>query len=452
MRNWKSWVIISFLAFIDIGVFYGIFYLAFLARNLLTPLIGYGTPWQVVIPIAQLGTLLGVGFFTVQGVYPGYGLTAVKELESLSKNITIIFFLLASVFFLIKPFQEFSRFVLFISWVFSLIIIPISHFIFRNILSRSSWYGIPVLVYGNGPWAKEVASSLKSVRRLGWNIQDLHPTSDLNKITSNNKKVQTAVLALESGEPVGELFRRLNQHFRKVVLVRQTDIFSSLWVTPRDLDGKLGLEFHYHLLERRATIAKRIIDIVGSLLLIFLLCPLFGIIILLIMLDSPGKIFFKQERIGQNFNKFNVLKFRTMEVGAEENLQQLFEESNGAHVEFRKFHKIENDPRITRMGKWLRRVYLDEIPQLWNVLRGEMSLVGPRPMVSNEIDKMGTYAPVVLRVKPGMTGWWQVRGMHQIDFDQRVQMEEYYISNWSLWMDIYIILKTVGVVLSGKGI
>ena len=112
---------------------------------------------------------------------------------------------------------------------------------------------------------------------------------------------------------------------------------------------------------------------------------------------------------------------------------------------------MEKDPRVTRVGTLLRRFYLDELPQLWNVLKGDMSLVGPRPVLDYEINKMEAYAPIILRVKPGMTGWWQVTSRHQIDFLQRVRTEEYYISNWSLWMDFYILMKTAWVVLGGKG-
>jgi len=132
-------------------------------------------------------------------------------------------------------------------------------------------------------------------------------------------------------------------------------------------------------------------------------------------------------------------------------LRHLLKESPTIRAEYSKYHKLRNDPRITRAGNLLRRLFLDEIPQLWNVLKGEMSLVGPRPVMDSETGKMGAYAPIVSRVKPGMTGWWQVMGRNQTTFRERFQMDEYYISNWSLWMDVYILLKTVWVVLSGSG-
>ena len=451
MRYWKSWIITSFFIISDIALFYGIFYCAFVIRNLFTPLIRYPTPWNIVLPIANLGAILGIGFFFIQGIYPGYGLTAVKELETISKNITIVFFLLASVFFLNKPFQEFSRFILLFSWLLSLLAFPVAHFILRNILSRSPWYGIPVVIYGKSPWAKDVSNSLKQARRIGWRPNELRPINEIEKTYLKSTPTLLAILAPESGESVENASRLLSLHFRKVLLIRKMDNFGSLWVKPRDLEGKLGLEFNYHLLGRRALFAKRLIDILGSLLLLSLLSPLVGFLILLIKLDSPGQVFFRQERVGQNFKKFKVLKFRTMILDAEKKLQELLEESADARVEFEKYHKLEYDPRLTRTGKYLRRLFLDEIPQLWNVLKGEMSLVGPRPVLDYEIEEMGIYAPIILRVKPGMTGWWQVTGLHKIDFQERVKMEEYYISNWSLWMDIYILLKTVWVVLNRSG-
>ena len=140
-----------------------------------------------------------------------------------------------------------------------------------------------------------------------------------------------------------------------------------------------------------------------------------------------------------------------MVIGAEEKLAKLLQEDPVAKAQYKEFHKLENDPRVTKFGDFLRKFSLDELPQLWNVFIGEMSLSGPRAYMPAELDEMGGYAPIILRVTPGMTGWWQVLGRHNTTFEKRLKMDEYYISNWSLWMDVYIFLKTIFVVIDGDG-
>lgn len=214
----------------------------------------------------------------------------------------------------------------------------------------------------------------------------------------------------------------------------------------------LNADFHYRVLKPDALLLKRSIDLLGALVGLVGLSPAFAILALLIKLDSPGPVFFRQQRIGKDFKPFQIIKFRTMTADAEQKLQTLLQQSPASRAEFEQYHKLRDDPRITRLGATLRRFHLDEFPQLWNVLRGEMSLVGPRPVLAAEVEEMGDYAPVILRVKPGITGWWQVTGKHSVDYAKRIQMETYYISNWSIWMDLTILFKTIGVVLNHKGL
>lgn len=440
----------------DALLLYAVFFLAVILRGILAPLIGFlvvidvNLNWETALPIAQLGILVGIATFLFQGFYPGYGLTAVKELERISKSVTLIFFLLAAVFYLNKPFQELPRSVLLIAWVLALGILPVAHFALRNILSRFSWYGVPVVIFGDDEWAQQVSRSLCSVRRLGWRPQAILPLHEMEK---EHPTVQTQVMIIAASldYPIEKYTRILNRHFQKVILVREADKFGSLWVEPRDLDGNLGLEFSYHLLGNTAIWSKRCLDILGSLVIFVIICPLLVILGLLIAIESPGPVVFFQERLGQNMRRFRVLKFRTMLNNAEPLLEKFLQENTLARAEYEKYHKLRHDPRVTRVGKWLRKYSLDEFPQLWNVLRGEMSLVGPRAYMPSELEEIGEYAPVILRVRPGITGWWQVMGRHQTSFRQRLQKDEYYISNWSFWMDIYIIMKTVWVVLTASG-
>lgn len=321
----------------------------------------------------------------------------------------------------------------------------------RNLLSRFSWYGIPIIVFGDETWSKEVATSLKYVRRLGWVPTQILPLDDIEQMKLSDSRDEMAILAPDTHTSIEKYARLLYQRFRRVLLIRKTDNFGSLWVEPRDLDGYLGLEFHYHLLARRNKWLKRIIDFLGSAFLILIFSPILILLSLLIAISSPGPVFYRQERLGKDFHPFHVLKFRSMVLGAEEKLQELLEKNLIAKTEYDKFHKLENDPRVTKIGTFLRKYSLDELPQLWNVLKGEMSLSGPRAYMSSELDNMGSYASTILRVTPGITGWWQVSGRNNTSFQKRLEMDEYYISNWSLWMDTYIILKTVLVVISGTG-
>mgnify|MGYP001032180867 CR=1 FL=1 len=196
---------------------------------------------------------------------------------------------------------------------------------------------------------------------------------------------------------------------------------------------------------------KRLFDLgLGSLLAI-LSAPFMLLILLLIKLDSPGPAVYAQERIGLRGKRIRYLKFRTMRLGAEQLLQELLEKDPQRRLEYETHHKLVRDPRVTRVGRLLRKFSLDELPQLYHVLTGDLSLVGPRAYMPNEYAQMGGYAELILQVRPGLTGWWQVMGRHTTTFQQRLQLDEYYLSNWSLWLDIYILLKTAWVVLSGIG-
>lgn len=441
------------LALTDIAVLYVTFQAGIILRNLL---IAPGhLRWIMIAPVGQSGFVFLVLIFWFFGLYPGYGLTAVKELERVSKATTLLFIFLAVFLYLNKPFYIYPRSFLIFSWMFLIVLLPLARFVVRNLLSRLPWYGIPVVIFGTKQDAEEIATLLRRIRRLGWQPVAILPSKSISnkgvKDHWRNLGSTVAIFLPSKGASINQYASRLNQYFRKVILIQPVGNLGSTWVEPRDLDGRLGLEFHYHLLERSSIWIKRAIDLAGASFLLFLLSPLFGFLTLLIAVDSPGPIFFRQERTGQNFKHYKVLKFRTMVENAEQKLQQLLKESPEIRSEFERYHKLEQDPRITRAGKLLRRFYLDELPQLWNILKGDMSFVGPRPVLDYEIKKMETYAPIILRVKPGITGWWQVTGRHQVDFLQRVRMEEYYISNWSLWMDMFILLKTIWVVLSAKG-
>ncbi|MBD2501709.1 sugar transferase [Anabaena azotica] len=196
--------------------------------------------------------------------------------------------------------------------------------------------------------------------------------------------------------------------------------------------------------------AKRLFDIVFSLLVLILFSPVYLILALLIALSSQGPIFYVQERIGQNYKPFNCIKFRTMVSNADEILVQMMETSPQLRQEFESSFKLKKDPRITKIGRFLRITSLDEFPQFWNVLKGDMSVVGPRPLVEEELPKYGHHIEQVLTIKPGITGLWQVSGRNDIPYPRRVQIDLHYVKSRTLWLDLWIILKTIDVVIMPK--
>lgn len=198
-------------------------------------------------------------------------------------------------------------------------------------------------------------------------------------------------------------------------------------------------------------VSKRVLDVVGAVLGMVAVLPLALLIALLIKLSSRGPVLFTQRRMGRHGRCFKMLKFRTMHLDAEVRLEALLQANPALQAEYQTYHKLQNDPRVTWIGRLLRRFSLDELPQLWNVFRGEMSLVGPRPYLPRERPLMNGTERVILNVTPGLTGFWQVYARNSVCFQERIKMDVHYIRVRSMTMDCHLIVRTVGVVLNGKG-
>jgi exopolysaccharide production protein ExoY len=199
-----------------------------------------------------------------------------------------------------------------------------------------------------------------------------------------------------------------------------------------------------------AATAKRILDVLGAIVLGLVFSPLILTIVFL-MRKSDGTVIYRHRRVGREGQMFSCLKFRTMVPNAEQVLRDLLESDPDLRAEWIRDHKLRHDPRVTRLGRFLRRTSLDELPQLLNVLSGEMSLVGPRPVVREELLRYGRNVGTYLAAKPGITGLWQVTGRNDTDYRRRVVLDTYYVRNQNLLLDLYILLKTTGVVLGGSG-
>jgi Undecaprenyl-phosphate galactose phosphotransferase WbaP len=222
-------------------------------------------------------------------------------------------------------------------------------------------------------------------------------------------------------------------------------------VEATDLGGILGLEIRHNLLHLPERILKRVLDLLVVAALCPFLVPAFCMIGCLIKLTSRGPLFFGHKRIGQDGRTFKAWKFRTMVHDADAVLRRHLDADPALAEEWRVTHKLRHDPRVTPLGRLLRRASLDELPQVLNVLKGEMSLVGPRPIVALEVEKYGDNYGLYCRVKPGITGLWQVSGRNNTTYAERVTYDQYYVRNWSVWLDLYILKSTVRTVLTGDG-
>ena len=229
----------------------------------------------------------------------------------------------------------------------------------------------------------------------------------------------------------------------------------SVKVVQREENGFEKIDLDKKIKEKKiiTRLIKRMSDIFIGIIGIIILIPMTIVIYIVrkILKEDDGPIFYEQLRIGKNGKHFRLYKYRTMVVGADEKLKQYLEENEEARKEFEENHKLQNDPRITKLGKFLRKTSIDEMPQFINVLMGSMSLIGPRPIVDAEVSKFGDKMEIVHSVKPGITGYWAVHGRSDTTYENRVEMEAYYAENYSLLMDAKIFLKTIVTVIKKEG-
>jgi Undecaprenyl-phosphate galactose phosphotransferase WbaP len=265
--------------------------------------------------------------------------------------------------------------------------------------------------------------------------------------------VRVAIVAMP-GVPRDQLVPMIEKQtkvFQRVIVVPDLFGISAADADAHEIQGAFALELRRNLLYRRNRIAKRLIDVVLLLLSLLFLIPLTLLIALAIVLESGRPVFYKHERIGRGGKPFTAWKYRTMFKNADVVFDEALKDDPELRKEWEENHKLKNDPRLTKVGSILRRLSLDEFPQLWNVLKGEMSLVGPRPIVENEIEKYGDDFDLYSQVLPGLTGLWQVSGRSDLSYTERVWLDTHYVRNWSIWLDLVILVRTIWVVISGSG-
>jgi Undecaprenyl-phosphate galactose phosphotransferase WbaP len=290
-------------------------------------------------------------------------------------------------------------------------------------------------------------------------VDDFLGTFDEAPRLIERHKVQWVIGAMPESPPM-EVARLVSQYAARVphrVLTTGISDFPYLWQMVRDCGGQAGIEIRDELLMPCRQLFKRVFDVCAVLAGGLVISPLLVAIAFAVKLGSPGPVFYGQKRVGYGGKELTIWKFRTMRVNADAVLREYLDNDPELRMEWERTHKLQTDPRITRVGRFLRATSLDELPQLWNILRGEMSLVGPRPIVDDanyDREYVADYPEayqLYLRVRPGITGLWQVAGRQHRSYYLRPQLDAYYVRNWSVWLDIFLLVRTVKTVLRREG-
>ena len=464
-KNARLWMVLILL----VGDFSGFLFCGVLAISTRAVI---GLDWQFdLFPQVLILATGCVIVYQLSGLYPAIGMDPVDEIRRLSITTTLVIIGISGLTFFARNAEVFSRLTFGFTWLFSLAIIPMTRSLLRTLSSRYAFWGMPIVIIGFGDLGQALAKHLLSNRKIGFDpvliVDGIDQTIDAelgipilpteialkNIDFSERIGVDTAMLVLS--EISDDLSHGISQEkiggFRHLIVVPDLSRIKSIGVSAMRIGSFLGLHARNNLFYPFEARVKRTLDTVLVIFGSILTSPLLFLIGLVIRLDSRGKIFYRQVRLGKNGQRFNLLKFRTMVENADQVLDDFLSVHPELRIEWEADHKLKFDPRITRFGKFLRRSSLDELPQLWNVWRGEMSLVGPRPIVEAEIERYGDSFALYKRVTPGITGLWQVSGRNNLPYDKRIELDEFYIRNWSVWLDFYILACTIWVVLRRDG-
>jgi Undecaprenyl-phosphate galactose phosphotransferase WbaP len=401
------------------------------------------------------------------GLYPGYGMGAVQRIRGRVYATFSVFVVLLTWNYAFQG-HQWSRGVLLLTMLFALILAPTLEAPLRRILIARGICGVPMVVLGGGSTGAMVVKTLKKESDLGFvpvGILDDNPAKwgteihgvpvvgPLGAAEAFAGRAKVALVALPGigRAHLSELVQGLS--FANIIIVPDLFGIQSLWITSRDLGGVLGLEVKKNLLVPGNRFLKRLLDYAVAAPLFLASLPVLLVAAVWIKIASPGPVLFRQEREGPNGRRIMMLKLRTMHRDAERLLAEYLDSNPEEKLNWLRFFKLKKDPRVLpRIGVFLRRYSLDELPQLWNVLRGEMSLVGPRPFPYYHLAQFpASFRNLRASVMPGVTGLWQVTARSDGDLKVQEVEDTYYIRNWSPWLDIYILLRTVQTVLSAKG-
>jgi Undecaprenyl-phosphate galactose phosphotransferase WbaP len=407
--------------------------------------------------------------FLISNLYPGVSLAPAEEMKRLCIGSIFAYGGITMSRVIENDTWDSVNTAFLISCVFSTIILLSARSLTHIFLHKTKLGGIPAVIYGAGSTGKHVAECLTNNIRTGYipvlflddsaffeneimGIPVIHDTSIGPEIVKryNIKMAIVAMPELDAGK-LKILLKKSVSAFRYNVLIPNFFNISNIWMSVRDFSGILGIETSHKLKLNFNLGIKRLMDILFVMFGGILILPFLLIIALLIKVTSSGPVLYKHKRLGKNGKPFYAYKFRTMKKNAEQLLDELLKSDPAIREEWEKYHKLKNDPRVTAVGKVLRRISFDEFPQLINIIRGEMSLVGPRPIVNEEIEKYGDDFDRIFSIRPGLTGLWQVSGRSDTNYSERISYDTYYLQSWSAWLDLWIILKTFGSIILGKG-
>ncbi|MCP4394121.1 MAG: undecaprenyl-phosphate galactose phosphotransferase WbaP [Alphaproteobacteria bacterium] len=417
-----------------------------------------------------------IAFLRYRGVYSQRQIFWIETRITTKALLTVSLFDLVAIFTIYS--EDTNKTCVLLSWAFLIICIPIARIIMKLFLKMADIWDIPTIIIGTGETAKNAYETLSKETLLGFDVK-------LFIEIGTHKKGAPKSFTFDDGAkiPIAKLPKNHEKFFKSLgtphVIIaleenqdnKTIEIIEHLTIRPNTVDiippiSKIamhGLDVHpifgqdMMLLRTRNNLArlapkilKRLFDLTLTTTALILLSPFFIVVSYFIRKDR-GPTFYKHTRIGKDGKLFECYKFRSMVNNSQEVFEKLLAEDVDAKKEWETTYKLKNDPRITKFGNILRKTSLDELPQLFNVFKGEMSLVGPRPITEEELNTYGDHIQYYLQVSPGITGLWQISGRNEVSYQTRVTLDVWYLKNWSIWYDLVILLKTVVVVLSRKG-
>ncbi len=399
-----------------------------------------------------------IAAYAMLGLYPGILTAPHEELKKLTISTTLIFALFISTTFFLKLSTEFSRLVFLGGWLGSVILVPFCRVVVRRIFSHKPWWGIPAVIWGQAAEVEQLANRFRRDPRQGIRVLDAVSTAEKNNDDALAPLMKYAAL---SPQPILVCTPESRKLFFSSEAVRLEELFQRMLVMPPkaldalniqvlDVGGVLFFQLQTKLLDPFRQRLKRTLDLLLIFCALPLLLPLMAVLAVAVKMDG-GPVFYTQPRIGRHGHTFRIFKFRTMVCNADTVLQECLAQNFLLAQEWAETQKLRCDPRITKVGSFLRRTSLDELPQVINVLRGEMSLVGPRPIVQTEIRRYGDAFALYKRTLPGISGLWQISGRSSTTYEERIMLDTYYSRNWSVWIDLYVLSRTVWVVLKQSG-
>ncbi|UCC38819.1 MAG: sugar transferase [Candidatus Aminicenantes bacterium] len=477
MKKVREFICMIALMLTDIASLLSSFLIAYLLRSrLLTPIIPrfkYQEPLPLSVQfnlVVIYGALIIILVFLYEKLYTKR-LPFWEDTKHLLRAVTVSFILMTVLVFVSRQYIFFSRAVVVLTWVLSLAIFPLFRLSMKRILAKVGLWSKKVIILGTKDMARFVAQEIKRNHLLGYQVlgfltEDTSKTGKktagieilggLNEVEKWSRQlgVRDVIIALPefSQNELINIIENCEGFAETIRIVPSIGSLFTLGVVVENMGDVSTLSVTRNLVKPFNILVKTGFEFIFATIVSLLLLPVFLIVALAIKIDSRGPIIFVQERLGKRSKRFKFYKFRSMYVDADLRLERFLKDNPRARKEWEKYQKIKvNDPRVTRVGKVIRRYSLDELPQLFNFFKRNMNLVGPRPYMPREIEKIGTRDQIITRVKPGITGLWQVRGRNILPFYERLLLDEYYIRNWSLWMDIVILLKTIDVFITQEG-